>query len=81
VYGFLQLRHESKWVILNAELCDDDCILDARNEPAIPAPDVWIEGNLAKIEFPKGDLALPQHNLIFHEELSGFTMTKGISPR
>jgi hypothetical protein len=81
MYGFLQLLRESKRVILNAELSDDDCILDARNEPAIPAPDMWIEGNLAKIGVPKGDLALLQHNLIFHEEFSGLTMTKRISPR
>jgi hypothetical protein len=70
MYRFLQLLRESKRIILKAELSDYDCILDARNEPEIPAPDLWVEGNLAKIRVPRGDLALPQHNLTFHEEFS-----------
>jgi hypothetical protein len=70
MYGFLQLLKESNWVGIKAELSDDDCILDARNEFAIPVPDLWIEGNLAKIGTPNGDLALPQHILIFPEEFS-----------
>jgi hypothetical protein len=80
MYCVLQLLRESKWGILNAELFND-CILDARNEPAIPAPELWIEDNLARIRVSKDDLALPQHNLVFQEEFSGLTMTKRISPR
>jgi hypothetical protein len=43
MYSFRQLLQESKRVGLKAELSDDYCILDARNEPAIPAPEQWVE--------------------------------------
>jgi hypothetical protein len=81
MYSFLQLLQESKWVGLEVELPHDDCLLDARNDPAIPALYLRIESNLAIIGVPKGDFALPQHNLTFQEEFSGLTMTEGISLR
>jgi hypothetical protein len=84
VYGLPQLRQGPKRAGLKTGFSSACCLLDAWNEPAIPALGQWVEGGFTGMPDSEAILSIqspPTRNLASQKALQSLTMTERIFPR